>query len=111
MPHNTKEKRKAYRQASVKYGARSNAQRKHDWKRRYGITVEQHEAMAEAQGYMCAICGRHAIETDRAHLCVDHDHKTGKVRGLLCAGCNAHLAVLENADFIIKATAYLELYK
>jgi len=49
------------------------------------ITVEQYLALVEAQAGRCALCG---VE---AETVVDHDHDTGKVRGLLCRACNAGL--------------------
>lgn len=52
----------------------------------YGITSEQYEALYEAQGGACYICQRATGKTKR--LAVDHDHKTGFVRGLLCGTCN-----------------------
>lgn len=56
----------------------------------YGITSEQYEALYEAQGGCCFICQRATGKTRR--LAVDHDHKTGYVRGLLCKPCNSVLA-------------------
>lgn len=53
----------------------------------YGITKVEYDVMAAAQGGQCAICGDTFNET----ACVDHDHKTGKVRGLLCNPCNIGL--------------------
>ena len=53
--------------------------------RRYGITSADYEKILKSQGGRCAICGR-LPRTRR--LNVDHDHKTGKVRGLLCYTCN-----------------------
>lgn len=53
----------------------------------YGITSEQYWALYEAQGGVCAICQR-AKGTARRKLSVDHNHKTGEVRGLLCGPCN-----------------------
>lgn len=91
---------------------RLHTQRRYDWKRRYGITPEDYERMAKEQNNCCAICSQPVENlTKRDKLCIDHDHKTGKVRGLLCGGCNAHLAVLENIDFIIKAQSYLDRYR
>ena len=59
-------------------------QRKAHLKRRYGITIEIYNQMLEEQGGVCKICHNKKDET----LTVDHDHKTGKVRGLLCSHCN-----------------------
>jgi hypothetical protein len=78
---------------------------------RYGISLQEYEKMFEEQLGCCAICGRNQSEFKRA-LSVDHDHKTGKIRGLLCNGCNNRvLSVVENASNLIeKARIYLEKY-
>ena len=55
-------------------------------RRRYGITLEDYDRMLETQGGGCAICGR-PPRTDIS-LHVDHDHETGRIRGLLCFPCN-----------------------
>lgn len=55
---------------------------------RYGLTLEDYECMLADQGGACAICG---APPKRNRLHVDHDHKTGVVRGLLCARCNSSL--------------------
>lgn len=52
----------------------------------YGITLDQYHAKAESQDFMCAIC-----RDDKAPLRVDHDHVTGRFRGLLCDMCNVGL--------------------
>lgn len=62
--------------------------------RTYGITLEQYEALHEDQGGVCYICHRATGKTKR--LAVDHDHKTGYVRGLLCSTCNNILAHLRD---------------
>lgn len=61
----------------------------------YGITIEQYEALYEAQGGVCYICRRAKGITKR--LAVDHDHATGYVRGLLCAKCNGYLGYIRDS--------------
>lgn len=59
--------------------------------RNYGITQEEYEELKAQQGDVCAICGQPEVRVHKGikvDLCVDHDHETGKVRGLLCARCN-----------------------
>lgn len=56
----------------------------------YGLTVEDYNKMLKHQKGRCAICGKTEKEHGR-HLCVDHNHKTGMVRGLLCLYCNSRL--------------------
>ena len=74
----------------------------------YGIFPEEYERMFEAQKGCCAICGRHQSEL-RRHLAVDHDHVTGKIRGLLCVSCNVGLDGLQNnPELLRKAAAYLK---
>lgn len=72
-------------------------------KRMYGLTLEQYEAMIEAQGGKCAICGKHM---EKPH--VDHDHMTGEVRGLLCRRCNLALGIFgEDISILRAAVRYL----
>lgn len=75
-------------------------------KRKYGMTVGQYDAMLETQGGGCFICGRPPRED--ISLPVDHDHSTGKVRGILCFCCNNALADLkEDPQLLQKAITYL----
>lgn len=77
---------------------------------RYGITVEDYNEMFEAQQGCCEICGRHQSEVNRT-FDVDHNHETGKVRGLLCFDCNRGLGcVKENTTILAKAIEYLNKY-
>lgn len=73
---------------------------------RYGIDNEDYARMLAAQRGCCAICGRES--TRRLH--VDHDHSTGAVRALLCAGCNLLVGAMEN-PLRAAAQAYLSKYK
>ena len=86
-----------------------NANRNKHYKKRYGITVEQYEAMAKAQNYLCAICNLPETKKRKdgtlSILAVDHDHTTGKVRELLCVGCNHMLGTIENRNVSLDAIA------
>lgn len=61
---------------------------------RYGITPEKYKQMLEAQGGHCACCP--ATEPKGGRLCIDHDHATGVVRGLLCHKCNMALGLVDD---------------
>ena len=66
--------------------------------RRYGITKEEYELMLSKQDSKCAICGSKDSKyfSRSKYLVVDHCHKTGKIRGLLCAPCNTLLGNIES---------------
>lgn len=67
--------------------------------------------MRLAQNFKCPICERHETEVGRI-MVVDHCHKTGKVRGLLCHLCNVGIGNLqENIDTLQKAINYLSIHK
>lgn len=81
-------------------------------KRAYGVTPFQYEAMLKAQNGTCAICcqpeRRRSKKWVTRELCVDHDHATGKVRGLLCSDCNVAISLLrENPELLDAARDYL----
>ena len=79
---------------------------------KYGISMDDYQAMLDKQGGVCAICNGKQNSRQRdgtSPLHVDHDHTTGKVRGLLCMKCNTVLHVLENQEWVSLARAYLEL--
>src|SRR6266702_151745 len=67
----------------------------------YNITLKQRDAMERAQEYRCAICQNEEPIIDprsgqRRHLAVDHDHKTGENRALICSSCNLTLGHLKD---------------
>lgn len=70
-------------------------------RRRYGLTVERYNEMVSEQQGGCLLCGR------EKPLVVDHCHKNGHVRGLLCASCNYFLGVLEDDTWVARARKYL----
>ena len=76
---------------------------------RYGLTPETYQDLSESQGHVCAICGSpYGLESQKHPLYVDHCHKTGKVRGLLCSHCNAGLGHFrDNPELLMEAARYL----
>jgi hypothetical protein len=68
----------------------------------YGLSLEQFNAMSAQQNGLCAIC-RRPPRDKKQRLCVDHDHVTGKVRGLLCLHCNVLLGKAEDSETILQA--------
>jgi len=85
-----------------------NYRRKSAYKIRYGITLEQYNQMFEKQKGKCAICKRHQKDLTTT-LCVDHNHKTKQVRGLLCVTCNTDVSVVENR--LKEMLRYLNKYR
>jgi hypothetical protein len=77
---------------------------------RYGMTLEEYEILLVSQGGVCAICGSESSGRDSAkHLDVDHDHDTGRVRGLLCHHCNVGMGHFKDDVNLMKAAIqYLE---
>jgi hypothetical protein len=72
-------------------------------KRRYGMSAQEVDAMAASQGGLCALCR----EAPAEH--VDHDHRTGRVRGVLCFNCNGGLGQFrDREDLLASAIAYLQ---
>jgi Recombination endonuclease VII len=68
----------------------------------YGITKKEYETLLANQNSLCAICGEVEQKFKRA-LAVDHDHKTGKVRGLLCSSCNQGLGHFRDSLVLLKS--------
>lgn len=77
---------------------------------RYGITLEDHARINKAQNELCAICGKKNESTKRV-FAVDHHHGTGKVRGILCYGCNRLLVAFDDPVLHQKILDYLKKYE
>ena len=72
----------------------------------HGLTLKDYAARLIACGGMCEIC--HMPERSNKHLAVDHDHTTGKIRGLLCSACNTGIGQFKhNALKLESAIKYL----
>ena len=106
------EARKRSRKNSTTY--KSNYYRQNIIK--YGLSVEQYEQLLATQSGCCAICCRpetafacKKYSTKPRRLSIDHNHETGKVRGLLCSKCNGAIGMLYENDITLhNARAYLE---
>lgn len=110
-PQGRKNKRlgdKRYRK--TKKGKLTN--RKARLKDRFGLTLKEYDQMFEAQGGVCAICGKKETAKNRyglKHLAVDHNHETKQVRGLLCDKCNLVIGwAKDDKERLLKAALYLE---
>jgi len=80
------------------------------YKRKYGITLEDYDAMLEKQGGCCAICKSETSKRND-YFMVDHDHETGAVRGLLCSPCNSAIGLLgDNISTLQNAINYLSTH-
>ena len=81
-----------------------------DWfvTHRYGLSAECYRAMETDQKGLCAIC--HELPGKKG-LSVDHNHGTGKIRALLCAGCNTALGSIKDSPIILmRMFAYLQAH-
>ncbi len=100
------------RRAAAKRWKQNNKERVREYQRganikRYNLTIEQKDAMFEAQGRTCACCGSPDPRGKRGWH-IDHCHKTGEVRGLLCLYCNVALGkVQDSVEHLQKLIAYL----
>jgi len=105
--------KKALAKRNPKFAAKTKAMRKRIDRRanirRYGISPEEFDLMVQIQDGLCAICRRPERVERLTRLSVDHDHKTGKVRGLLCQPCNRALGHFQDSILVLEnAIQYLK---
>jgi len=91
-----------YKRQRGRAAASPDMRRKWNLSSRYGITEEGLDAMIAKQGGVCAICGK-----PMKRPCVDHNHITGEVRGILCHRCNIVIGGWDDADIRNRALRYL----
>lgn len=83
-------------------------QRKYDLKRVYNMSINDYDLMLEQQNSRCKICLTENAGGKHKKFYIDHCHKTGKVRGLLCTGCNLALGGFrDNIESLKRAIDYL----
>lgn len=80
----------------------TDRQRDYKYRINYGISIQDYNRMFTEQNGCCAICKRHQTEFNKK-LHVDHNHETGKVRGLLCHNCNLSLGRFQDSPEVLKA--------
>jgi len=84
-------------------------------KRHYGLAIEVYDQMLETQKGVCDICKQPETITNEyteRWLSVDHDHETGKIRGLLCSKCNSVIGYAkDNIQTLKNAITYLEKHR
>lgn len=98
-----------YRRSPEKFRKTPDENHKEKLSQKYGMTVAAYDSLLHKQANGCAICGATNFYQGRTRLGVDHDHKTGAVRGLLCHQCNFGIGGLKDSpDLMRRAIAYLE---
>ena len=69
----------------------------------YGIDLAAYEALLHKQGGVCAICQKPEVKKNATRLCIDHNHQTGEIRGLLCHKCNSAIGKLGDSPALVAA--------
>lgn len=106
---NDKKFREERLRKQVEYNAKNPITRKAGRLKKYGLSLDDFNNMLEKQNYQCAICGYSDFSDKNYFPLVDHCHRTGKVRGILCANCNHSLGKMnDDPSRLRKAAPYLE---
>lgn len=109
MPYKDPVKRREVKRKYWKKYSKKNTEkiRAKNFRDRYGIGIEEYEALKDQQDGKCSIC-----ETVGHVLYVDHCHDTKKIRGLLCQKCNTGIGMLQDSiEVLKKALRYLEKHE
>lgn len=94
---------------AAKFKADPLLHRRKALERSYGMTLEAFDALVTAQGGGCAVCGATKSSNRIWRLQVDHDHVTGKLRGILCNRCNTALGMVnDDCSLLEKLIAYVK---
>lgn len=106
-----KENKQKYKDYSIKFRINNPERykayhRESRLRRLYGLTPLQYDDLFKKQNYQCAICGETKFNY---RMAVDHDHKTGKIRGILCHFCNRALGLMkDDINLLNKSIKYLK---
>ena len=108
MAYKNKEDEKVYKRQYKKDKAKECNKYNRQWhfKDKFNLSHEEWLEMWEYQEEKCAICG--IVFPTPSDACVDHDHKTGEIRGLLCRKCNRGIGHFnDDIELVTKAMKYL----
>lgn len=102
---------KEYRKAE--YKRNKETYRENSYKRKFNISIEDYNYLFNKQNGLCSICkGKFVGRKDARHFAIDHNHKTKKIRGLLCSNCNKLLGMCkDNIEILKLAIKYLRRYE
>jgi hypothetical protein len=107
------EQRIKTRERQRKWLAKTGKNKEYSLRFHYNLSVEVYNKLLASQDNVCLICKQPEIRIDprtkvTRQLAVDHDHKTGEIRGLLCGNCNGALGfVNDNVDTLLNMIEYL----
>jgi ribosomal protein S14 len=99
---------------SIKRENRRQAVIRYRYRRTFGLTLEEYDALLVQQNGRCAICGTNQsiLRKKAARFAIDHDHATGRIRSLLCSNCNLGLgAFCDDVSKLKSAIRYLEKWE
>jgi len=108
---NDEEYRQKQKNKAAKYNhSHPRAKKDQHLRKSFGITLRDYEELLESQDRKCAICGRKdSGNTKSEYFFVDHNHKTGEIRGLLCSKCNFGIGQFnDDVDLLANAINYLK---
>ena len=117
LSHLYKSRCKLCMQVKRQEWALNNKEHLNEWRRknwvtanrrlkRRGATEELYNELYEVQQGCCAVCNE--PEEKFSWLCIDHDHSTGRIRGLLCPNCNRGIGLLQDSSVLLeKAAKYI----
>lgn len=91
---------------------KQNKKYKHAYeiKKLYGLSLPEYQDLYAKQGGKCAVCNTDFLSLAKRPS-VDHDHKTGKIRGLICNNCNAGMGLLKDSyEICLNAAMYLKYH-
>ena len=94
--------------ARISYHKNKSTARNRQLKEKFGISIEEYDELLKKQNNKCAICESISCKSGN-RFAVDHDHNTGRVRGLLCLACNTSLGQFNDSqELLYKAISYLQ---